>query len=151
MMMMSNSSNYEKLRAKLEEMFMLDRADLDFGIYRIMNSKRDEILRFLDNDLLPQVRQVLQAAQGEIGAAGADELKHAEEQVRALGMNPDDSPKVKELRTKLGVEGQKTGQESRREGLQLGVTSEVCMAVSFGASDRFTQHTTRKSRGIADV
>lgn len=99
------ATNFEKLRAKLEEMFMLDRADLDFGIYRIMNSKRDEILRFLDNDLLPQVRQVLQAAQGEIGAAGADELKQAEEQVRSLGMNPDDSPKVKELRSKYSANG----------------------------------------------
>lgn len=99
------ATNFEKLRAKLEEMFMLDRADLDFGIYRIMNSKRDEILRFLDKDLLPQVRQVLQAAQGEIGAAGADELKQAEEQVRSLGMNPDDSPKVKELRAKYSAGG----------------------------------------------
>lgn len=99
------ATNYDKLRAKLEEMFMLDRADLDFGIYRIMNSKWDEILRFLDKDLLPQVRQVLQAAQGEIGAAGADELKQAEEQVRSLGMNPDDSPKVKDLRAKYSAAG----------------------------------------------
>ena len=45
----------EKLKAKLAELFQLDQADLDFGIYRIMNAKRDEITRFLDRDLLPQV------------------------------------------------------------------------------------------------
>ena len=38
---------------------MFDQADLDFGIYRIMNAKREEITRFLDTDLLPQVREVL--------------------------------------------------------------------------------------------
>ena len=34
-----------------------------------MNSKRDEILGFLERDLLPQVKEVLAKAQGEIGAA----------------------------------------------------------------------------------
>jgi len=47
---------YEKLSALLKELFQLDQADLDFGIYRIMNQKRDEITHFLDNDLLPQVK-----------------------------------------------------------------------------------------------
>ena len=48
---------YDKLRRLLEELFQFDREDLDFGIYRIMNHKRDEVLRFLDHDLLPQVRE----------------------------------------------------------------------------------------------
>jgi adenine-specific DNA-methyltransferase len=93
-------TNYEKLLSKLTEMFQLDQADLDFGIYRIMNSKRDEIVRFLEKDLLPQVKEVLATAQGDIGTAGAQELKQAEDQARALGMNPDNIPKVKELRAK---------------------------------------------------
>ena len=67
-------TNYEKLLSKLTEIFQLDQADLDFGIYRIMNSKRDEILRFLERDLLPQVKSVLSAAQGDIGSAGRGEL-----------------------------------------------------------------------------
>ena len=46
----------DKLKAKLAELFQLDQADLDFGIYRIMNAKREEITRFLDKDLLPQVQ-----------------------------------------------------------------------------------------------
>ena len=91
-------SNYEKLLSKLTEMFQLDQADLDFGIYRIMNSKRDEIVGFLQKDLLPQVKSILATAQGDIGAAGADELATLEHQIRAAGMNPDDSPKVQELR-----------------------------------------------------
>jgi adenine-specific DNA-methyltransferase len=94
------TSNYEKLLAKLTEMFQLDQADLDFGIYRIMNSKRDEIVRFLEKDLLPQVKSVLTTAQGDIGTAGAEELATLEKQIRDAGMNPDDSPKVRELRAK---------------------------------------------------
>ena len=43
---------YEKLKALLRELFQLDQPDLDFGLYRIMHAKADEINRFLDNDLL---------------------------------------------------------------------------------------------------
>lgn len=33
------SNNLDKLKAILREMFQLDQADLDFGIYRIYESK----------------------------------------------------------------------------------------------------------------
>ena len=46
----------EKLQTLLRELFQLDQADLDFGIYRIMNHNREEIVRFLQEDLLPQVQ-----------------------------------------------------------------------------------------------
>ena len=57
------SQNLERLKGLLAEMFQLDQAELDFGIYRIMNTKREEIVRFLDRDLLPhdRHRQVLDA------------------------------------------------------------------------------------------
>ena len=52
-------TSYDKFRKLLAELFMFDQADLDFGIYRIMNAKRDEITRFLDVDLLPQLKDAL--------------------------------------------------------------------------------------------
>jgi len=55
---------YDKFVAKLQEIFMMDHAELDFGIYRIMNQKRDEIQKFLQADLLPQVKQTLQGDNG---------------------------------------------------------------------------------------
>lgn len=55
-------SNYTKLIATLRECFMLDQADLDFGIYRIMNSRRTEIETFLEKDLIPQVKTILASA-----------------------------------------------------------------------------------------
>ena len=50
-------TQYDKLKAILREMFQMDQSDLDFGIYRIMNAKRGEIEKFLDTDLLPQVKE----------------------------------------------------------------------------------------------
>lgn len=95
-------TNYEKLRGLLAELFQFDQADLDFGIYRIMNQKREEITRFLDRDLLPQVKQTLEEYQSGVSDAGQTELQQAIKQAQELGIDPDSSPKVQELKAKLG-------------------------------------------------
>ena len=38
-----NEEYFKKFKKALQEMLMLDQADLDFGIYRIMNQKRADI------------------------------------------------------------------------------------------------------------
>lgn len=43
------SPNFEKLKTKLRELFELDKADLDFGIYRVLRQRHTEIAEFLDN------------------------------------------------------------------------------------------------------
>ena len=50
---------YAKLSAKLKEIFQLEHADLDFGIYRILKLRKAELERFLDVELLPQVGAIL--------------------------------------------------------------------------------------------
>jgi len=96
------SENLERLKQLLAELFQLDQAELDFGIYRIMNTKREEITRFLDNDLLPQVREVLSAYERESRAVLQAELEKAKEQAKNLGFeDPAEAPKVKELRARL--------------------------------------------------
>ena len=96
-------TNYNKFRKTLDEIFMLDQADLDFGIYRIMNAKRDEITRFLDTDLLPQVHDTL--AELETGKRSEIEtdLKKAVAAAEAVGVDPKDAPKVKELQAKYNA------------------------------------------------
>lgn len=44
-----------ELQKLLRTLFQFDSADLDFGIYRIMNQKRTEIERFIDEDLITTV------------------------------------------------------------------------------------------------
>lgn len=86
-------------------MFQFDRADLDFGIYRIMNARRDEINGFLENDLLPQVREVLSDYESESRSGLLAELEKAKEQAKALGFeDPAQAPRVKELQARYNAE-----------------------------------------------
>src|SRR5580704_14758286 len=94
-------THFDKFKKLLAELFMFDQADLDFGIYRIMNSKRDEITRFLDNDLLPQVREALGELEQADRAALEVALAKAIEQAKSLGADPETIPKVKELRQQV--------------------------------------------------
>jgi adenine-specific DNA-methyltransferase len=98
------SQNLERLKCLLAELFQLDQAELDFGIYRIMNTKREEITRFLDNDLLPQVREVLSAYESESRSALEAELEKLKEQAKALGFeDPAQAPRVKELQARYNA------------------------------------------------
>ena len=90
---------YKKLIATLEEIFQLDQADLDFGIYRIMNQKRTEINDFLRNRLLSQVKETLSSSGAHDSDAIAKELEEIVKQARNMGVpDPDELPKVKELK-----------------------------------------------------
>ncbi|MCG2770384.1 MAG: site-specific DNA-methyltransferase, partial [Anaerolineae bacterium] len=51
--------NRQQLKHLLRELFQFDAADLDFGIYRILNARRDEIDRFIEKDLLDAVEEGL--------------------------------------------------------------------------------------------
>ena len=53
------ASSLEKFQDLLRELFQFDCADLDFGIYRIMNHKRDVIERFIVEDLPNAVAEEL--------------------------------------------------------------------------------------------
>jgi len=97
-------TSYEKLKSKLAELFQLDQADLDFGIYRIMNAKREEITKFLEDDLLPQVKKAFEEYKPSDKAEIQKELDKVIKSVREAGMDPEQSPKVKALREKLTSE-----------------------------------------------
>ena len=90
-------SKFDRLKAILRTMFQLDRGDLDFGLYRIMNRKAGEITHFLDTELLPQVRAALAGNSAGQQAALNKELEQARQQARGLGVDPDTTPAVREL------------------------------------------------------
>ena len=99
----STSQKLDRLKGLLREMFQLDRGDLDFGIYRIMNLKAAEIAAFLDHDLLPQVKEALNLTSAESVASLEDELETARESARKLGIDPetDAPPAISELQRRL--------------------------------------------------
>lgn len=93
----------QKLIDLLKEMFQLDQSDLDFGIYRIMNAKSEEISTFLEKDLIGSIKEAFASS---AGSSLQQDLATAIEQARALGADPETLPKVQELRAKLaGISG----------------------------------------------
>lgn len=85
----------------LNQMFELDKSDLDFGIYRILNIRRKEIQKFFTEGLPTQIRETLEPfAQGN-----KDELRkqiaEIEQQAAAFGASPENNPKYKELKVQL--------------------------------------------------
>jgi adenine-specific DNA-methyltransferase len=100
-MAQQESQAFKQLKEQLREMFQLDRGDLDFGLYRIMNQKRGEVTEFLEKQLLPQVQTVLQEYQPAGGAGTQAELDKMIASLSDAGVDPEASPKVQELRAKL--------------------------------------------------
>jgi len=72
-----------KLQELLRELFQFDCADLDFGIYRIMNRKRAEIERFIERDLLDAVNRELEQGALAEQASAASELAEVRQQIAA--------------------------------------------------------------------
>jgi adenine-specific DNA-methyltransferase len=95
------SQNYQKLKTLLMELFQLDQPDLDFGLYRIMHAKSAEVSQFLDKDLLPQVQAEFAQYKTADKAEIEKELAKAVEQAKGLGVDPESTQKVKDLRARL--------------------------------------------------
>ena len=75
----------QKLQNLLQQLFRSDAADLDFGIYRIINYRRDQIQNFINEELPTIVNNALNA---NTGAESAHErITELENQVRELGAN----------------------------------------------------------------
>ena len=90
-----------ELTHKLREIFQINRADLDFGIYRILNTRSQEIERYLSQTLPQKVKQALGDNQSEQIAGWQAELEQAQKQAQELGIDPNQSPKVQELQNKI--------------------------------------------------
>lgn len=91
----------ERFIALLNQMFEMDKSDLDFGIYRILNIRRDEIQKFFREGLPRQITETLAPfAQGN-----KDELRQKiaeiEKQAAEFGTSPENNPKYNELKAQL--------------------------------------------------
>lgn len=106
-------TNYDKLINTLKEVFMLDKAELDFGIYRIMNQKRKDIEQFLEVDLIPQVKEVLNNSQAIDAAQLKKQIDTEIETARKYGNpNPEELPQVQELKAQYARIGDLTAIEN---------------------------------------
>ena len=80
----------------LKGIFELDKSDLDFGIYRIMNIRKNEIEKFLNEDLPKKVEETL----APFASKGKEELQKKkadiEKQASDLGVEISAIPKLLE-------------------------------------------------------
>ena len=113
---------YESFKKKLEEIFMMDHAELDFGIYRIMNQKRTDIQRFLDMELLPQVKQVLE---GNNGGEADKAKKRMAEIAASVGGNVEVLPKGTPMRDEYDKLEAQLAQSADTESMQAEVFSHL--------------------------
>ena len=97
-MIAERTDRFDRLVKLLKELFQLDKPDLDFGFYRIMHAKEAEVTRFLEVDLLPQVKSAFQQYRSAGRATLEQQLAEAERSARALGVEPGSASKVQELR-----------------------------------------------------
>jgi adenine-specific DNA-methyltransferase len=98
---LANTDTYARLQATLRELFQLDQADLDFGIYRILNQRRTQVEAFLDT-LPDRVREALTSSTSSAQEDIRRELAQLENTLRGAGVDPDTNAKVLELRAQLG-------------------------------------------------
>ena len=79
----SAQSNLDKFQDLLRELFQFDCADLDFGIYRIMNHKRDAIEQFIRERLPAIVAEELDRGPLAQQARAEDNLAEVAQRVKA--------------------------------------------------------------------
>ncbi len=57
----TSSDSLQKLQDLLQKLFRADAADLDFGIYRIINKRRELIQTYIDEELPAEINDALEA------------------------------------------------------------------------------------------
>lgn len=90
--------NYDKLQAVLREIFEIDKADLDFGIYRIMNQKRDDVNKFIEKQLPKDIKEILSQTQSKDSVQLQQDLDKLGTDLDNAGVVRESSPKYLELK-----------------------------------------------------
>ncbi len=107
-------SRFTTLKAKLRELFELDKSDLDFGIYRIMAAKNKEVTDFLDRQLKDVVRETLASHGAGESNQVQTELEKVIANLKTAEMTEDEietNRKVIDLRAKVAAAGGASGAE----------------------------------------
>jgi adenine-specific DNA-methyltransferase len=94
-------SKFDELVTKLREIFQIDRPELDFGVYRILNARADEINEYLTKRLREQVESALASGSAANVQAQQRELDETIKALTSAGVDPEAAPKVKDLRAAI--------------------------------------------------
>ena len=109
-----NNKQLDRLKTLLKELFQLDKPELDFGLYKIMHAKSQQITQFLDNDLLKEIEAAFGAESAGRVQQAEQKVAEALEQAKTFGApDPEAAPGVAQARAayKLALEGGNTEAE----------------------------------------
>lgn len=116
----------------LKEIFELDKSDLDFGIYRVMNLRKTQIEEFLTQRLPQMVQETLapfaQGSKEEIRA----QMMQIEENVAGMGMTVDALPDSAPMKQKY-----MTLQKSLAEGADLAALETDVYSALYSFFNRY--------------
>ncbi|GAB2540949.1 site-specific DNA-methyltransferase [Rufibacter soli] len=96
-------NNYNQLKDVLNDIFELNKADLDFGIYRIMNQKRKQVNEFIDKQLPEDIKKALSETQSSDKAEIENELKEIEKQAIKYKFDLEQNEEYVRLRERLKI------------------------------------------------
>lgn len=91
-------SSSDRLISKLNELFQLNHADLDFGIYKIMNVKSKDIQKYINETLSEKVDNVLASLEDESTKEYIKELTEKTSQYEKDGVDPNKVPRIVQLK-----------------------------------------------------
>ena len=123
----------QQLKDLLRELFQFGTADLDFGVYRIMNQRRTEIDEFIEHGLLDIVAQELEVLQAGVVERKQGELEQARQEViNGLGdaaFDPNGEILSNYRQLPLALRYIEKQEEMRRITLSAEVESEIFNAL----------------------
>lgn len=86
-------NHYEQLKSVLNDIFELNKADLDFGIYRIINQKRKQVNAFIEQQLPLDIKEALSNTQPASQVELEQELKQLKKSLEELDIVAEENPK----------------------------------------------------------
>jgi adenine-specific DNA-methyltransferase len=126
--MTQNNEKLTRFINLLEGIFELDKVDLDFGIYRIMNIRKDEIRQFLFNGLPKKVQETLAPFAADTSSI-TRRIAEIEKQAADLGIEISASPKLASEYAKL--------KNQLAAGVDLSSIETDVYSVLFGFFNRY--------------
>ncbi len=90
-----------QLIEKLKQLFQLDRPELDFGLYRIMHAKDEEITDYLENGLPATLEQALGDVSDEVVEKRRREYEEKLQEAGKYVDNPKEADEVQEAKEQL--------------------------------------------------
>ena len=91
----------KRLLSLLQSMFQLDQPDLDFGLYRIMHAKKEQVQTFLNSEFDQLIDKTFAHRGAKNEEAAKKEYEEAKKQAIDFGApDPEVAPKVQQAKTR---------------------------------------------------